>query len=110
MKKIFISIVMTILLQGCYILKLRHDLSIRQEINEKILIQILSEDFDSIKNEYKQSVYTKFQNEELSEPSNYKDSADIVERIEMLEDHLDYNPSKEWIRNVLSSAKVNLGM
>ena len=110
MKKIFIPIVITILLQGSYILKLRHDLGIRKEINKKILMQILTEKFDNVKNEYKQLAYTNLQNEELSEPSGYKDSADIIERIEMLEDHLDYNPSKEWIRDVLSSAKINLGM
>ena len=78
-------------------------------INEEIVMDVLNKTFDNIDNKQKQTVYVELQNDELSEPSNYKDSINIIERIEMLEMHLDYNPSKKWIKDVLSSAKINLG-
>jgi hypothetical protein len=89
MKKIFVPIILIIVLQSYYILKLRHDLS--------------------IKTQYKEFEYTKLPNDELPEPGNCED---IVTRIEMLKNHLElgYNPSKTWIIDVLTSAKINLGM
>jgi hypothetical protein len=109
MKKILIPAVALLVLQGSYILKLRHDLSIRKMINEEIVMDVLNKTFDNIDNKDKQTVYVELQNDELSEPINYKDSINIIERIEMLEMHLDYNPSKKWIKDVLSSAKIKLG-
>ena len=78
-------------------------------INEEIVMDVLNKTFDNIDNKNKQTVYVELQNDELSEPSNYKDDINIIERIEMLEMHLDYNPSKQWIKDVLSSAKIKLG-
>jgi hypothetical protein len=109
MKKILITAAVLLVLQGSYILKLRHDLSIRKMINEEIVMDVLNKTFDNIENKDKQTVYVELQNDELSEPSNYKDDINIIERIEMLEMHLDYNPSKQWIKDVLSSAKIKLG-
>jgi hypothetical protein len=56
-------------------------------------------------------IQTVYQNDDkpLDEPDCLNDS-DVVERIEMLEMHLDYNPSKKWIKDVLSSAKNELEM
>jgi hypothetical protein len=105
MKKILIPAIAIVLLQGSYILKLRHDLNIRKTINEEIIMDVLNKTFDNIENKDKQTVYVELQNDELSEPSNYKDDINIIERIEMLEMHLDYNPSKKWIKDVLSSVK-----
>lgn len=106
MKKILaISAVVIILLQGFYILKLKHDLDIRKAINEQMIMQVLDKTFATFeytKNEDNQIAYS-----ELPEPS-YEDNANIVERIEMLEMHLDYNPSKKWIKDVLHDAKNKL--
>jgi len=99
MKKILIPAAIIILLQGFYILKLRHDLDTRKKINEETILQAVRV-FNYVK--YEGSP------DELPEPSNYTDNTDIVERIEMLEMHLDYNPSKKWIKNVLHNAKDKL--
>jgi hypothetical protein len=100
MKKILIPTAIIILLQGCYILKLRHDLDTRKKINEETILQAVRV-FDYVKHE-------ETPDDELPEPSNYTDNPNIVERINMLEMHIDYNPSKKWIKDVLSQAKNKL--
>jgi hypothetical protein len=105
MKKILIpAAAIILLLQGLYILKLRHDLDVRRKIDEQTILQVLNRTFD------RTFEYTKNEevrpNDELPEPSG--DDDDIVKRIEMLEMHLDYNPSKKWIKNVLHEAKEQL--
>jgi uncharacterized protein YqeY len=101
MKKILIPVGIIILLQGCYILKLRHDLDIRKKINEETILQVLDRKYT--KNEDDQTEY-----QTLDEPDCLNDNTDIAERIEMLEMHLDYNPSKKWIKDVLNQAKNKL--
>ena len=105
MKKIIIPsviVVWVLIAQSCYILKLQNDLRIRKSINEETIMQVLDRKFEYTKNEDKQ-VYAELNYNELPEPSDCDE--DIVKRIEMLEMHLDYNPSKKWIKDVLSSAK-----
>jgi hypothetical protein len=99
MKKILIPAAIIILLQGCYILKLRHDLDTRKKINEETILQAVRV-FDYVKHEEPP--------DELPEPSNYTDNPNIVERIDMLEMHIDYHPSKKWIKDVLNQAKNKL--
>lgn len=101
MKKILIPSAIVILLQGFCILKLKHDLDIRKSINEKTIMQVLNKTFE----------YTKSQNYNVSYselPEPISDNANIIERIEMLEMHLDYNPSKKWIKDVLNDTKTEL--
>lgn len=43
-------------------------------------------------------------NSELVEPSESSYSTDSLERIDLLKQHLIFNPSKEWISNVLNCA------
>lgn len=43
----------------------------------------------------------------LDEPSESA-YADIFERIEMLRQHLPYQPSAEWIENVINSAEIEI--
>jgi hypothetical protein len=107
MKKILIaSAVVVILLQCCYILKLKHDLDIRKLINEKTIMQVLDRNFfEYTRNTERQTVYQ--DDQPLDEPDCLNDQSDVVERIEMLEMHLDYNPSKKWIKDVLHYAKIN---
>jgi hypothetical protein len=100
MKKILIPAAIIILLQGCYILKLRHDLDIRKKINEETILQVFNKSFEYVKHEETP--------DELPEPSNYTDNPNIVERIDMLEMHIDYHPSKKWIKDVLNQAKNKL--
>lgn len=101
MKKILIPAAIIILLQGCYILKLRHDLDIRKKINEQTITQVFNKTFEYVKNEEPDA-------EPLPEPSNLNDNTNVVERINMLEMHIDYNPSKKWIKDVLNQAKNKL--
>jgi hypothetical protein len=101
MKKILIPAFALLVLQGSYILKLRYDLDIRNKINEETILQA-ARIFDNVK-------YEQMPDDELPEPSHYTDSPNIIERINMLEMHLDYNPSKKWIKDVLNSAKIKLG-
>jgi hypothetical protein len=105
MKKTLIASAVVILLQGYYILKLRHDLDIRKSINEQTVMQVLNRTFDRTF-ECNESQDYKVSYSELPEPIN--EDANIVERIEMLEMHLDYNPSKKWIKDVLHDAKNKL--
>jgi hypothetical protein len=107
MKKILIPAVVLLVLQGSYILKLRDDLSIRKMINEEIIIQVLDRKFEYANNIDNQIEYQ--DNKPLDEPDCFNNNSNVIERIEMLEMHLDYNPSKKWIKDVLSSAKIKLG-
>ena len=70
-----------------------------------MIMQVLDRKFEYTKNE-EQTVHVELKDNELPEPSDYNEG--IVKRIEMLEMHLDYNPSKKWIKDVLSSAKNEL--
>jgi hypothetical protein len=102
MKKILIPAAIIILLQGCYILKLRHDLDIRKKINEETILQVFNKTFEYVKHEESP------EGEPLDEPDCLNDNSDIVERIDMLEMHIDYHPSKKWIKDVLNQAKNKL--
>jgi hypothetical protein len=99
--------VVVITLQGYYILKLKHDLSIRKLVNEQTIMQVLDRKFEYTSNTEIQTVY-KNDDKPLDEPDCFNDHSDIVERIEMLEMHLDYNPSKKWIKDVLHYAKTKV--
>ena len=110
MKKILIPsviVVCVLIVQGCYILKLKHDLGIRKLVNEKTIMQVLDRKFF----EYTSStVVTEAEkareyDKPLDEPDCFNEQSNTIERIEMLEMHLDYNPSKKWIKDVLGSAK-----
>jgi hypothetical protein len=107
MKKILIASVILLVVQGSYILKLRHDLNIRKAINEETIIQVLDRKFEYTNNRDNQIEYQ--DNKPLDEPDCLNNNSNVIERIEMLEMHLDYNPSKKWIKDVLNSAKINLG-
>jgi hypothetical protein len=103
MKRTLVPIVLiTILLQGLYILKLRQDLDTRRKINEQTVMDVLN----------RTSSYATYeapeQGDPLPEPDCLNDNSNVVERIEMLEMHLDYNPSRKWIRDVLLHAKEKL--
>jgi len=102
MKRILIAAVFLLVLQGSYILKIGHDLDTRKKINEEIILQAINKSFDYVKHEESP------EGEPLDEPDCLNNNSDIVERINMLEMHLDYNPSKKWIKDVLSIAKINL--
>lgn len=107
MKKIIIPsviVVCVLMAQSYYILKLKNDLDIRKSINEQTIMQVLDRKFEYTKGTESQTVY----NETLDEPDCLNDQSDVVERIEMLEMHLDYNPSKKWIKDVLKYAKTKL--
>jgi hypothetical protein len=108
MKKILVaSAVVVILLQGFYILKLRHDLDIRKLVNEQTILQVLDRKFfEYTSNTEIQTAYQ--YDDKLDEPDCLNEHSDVVERIEMLEMHLDYNPSKKWIKDVLRDAKNKL--
>jgi hypothetical protein len=84
-------------------LKIRQDLDTRKKINEETILQVLDRKFEYTKNEDDQTEY-----QPLDEPDCLNDNTDVVERIEMLEMHLDYHPSKKWIKDVLSCAKNKL--
>ena len=109
MKKILIfAAAVVLLLQSFYILKLQHDLHTRKLINEQMILQVLDRKFfEYTSNTEIQTVY---QNDDipLDEPDCLNEHSDVVERIEMLEMHLDYNPSKKWIKDVLRDAKNKL--
>ena len=107
MKKIIIPsviVVYVLIAKGYYILKLKHDLDIRKSINEQTIMQVLDRKFEYTKKEDNQTAYS----EPLDEPDCLNDQSNTVERIEMLEMHLDYNPSKKWIKDVLNNAKSKL--
>lgn len=44
---------------------------------------------------------------ELSEPSEIE-YEDVVERIKMLRSHLEYQPSPQWINNVITAAELEI--
>ena len=96
--------VVAITLQGYFILKLKHDLDIRKLVNEQTIMQVLDRKFEHTSNIESQTAYQYEQ--PLDEPDCFNDHSEVVERIEMLEMHLDYNPSKKWIKNVLHYAKT----
>jgi hypothetical protein len=105
-KKIIIPsviVVWVLIAQGFYILKLKHDLGIRKLVNEETILQVLDRKFEYTKNEDNQAYQ-----QPLDEPDCLNEQSDTIERIEMLEMHLDYNPSKKWIKDVLSDAKNKL--
>jgi len=103
MKRTLVPIVLiTILLQGLYILKLRQDLDTRRKINEQTVMDVLNRTSSYATHEEPEQGY------QLDEPDCLNDDTDPVERIEMLEMHLDYNPSRKWIRDVLRHAKEKL--
>jgi hypothetical protein len=105
MKKIIIPsviVVWVLIAQGYYILKLKHDLDIRKKINEETILEVFNKSFDYVKHEESP------EGEPLEEPDCLNNNSDIVERINMLEMHLDYNPSKKWIKEVLNQAKNKL--
>jgi hypothetical protein len=106
MKKALIaSVFIIILLQSLYILKLKHDLSIRKLVNEKTIMQVLDRRFFEYTSNKETQVAYQY-DQPLDEPDCLNDQSDVVERIEMLEMHLDYNPSKKWIKDVLNYAKT----
>ena len=108
MKKILIpAAAIILLLQGLYILKLRHDLDVRRLVNEQTIMQVLDRKFEYTSNTEIQTAY-KNDDQPLDEPDCLDDHSEIVKRIEMLEMHLDYNPSKKWIKDVLHEAKEQL--
>jgi hypothetical protein len=110
MKKILIpAAAIILLLQGLYILKLRHDLDVRRKIDEQTILEVLNRAFDRTFEYTKNEVQTTYElPEPLDEPDCLDDHSEIVKRIEMLEMHLDYNPSKKWIKDVLHEAKEQL--
>jgi hypothetical protein len=110
MKKIIIPSVViawVLIAQGCYILKLQNDLNIRRAINAETILQVLDRRFFEYTSSTESQTVYKCDDKPLDEPDCFNDQSDIVERIEMLEMHLDYNPSKKWIKDVLNIAKIH---
>ena len=55
----------------------------------------------------REEMYTKLPTGTLPEPSG-TESADVLERIEMLKQHVPYQPSPEWILNVINVAETEI--
>lgn len=101
MKKFIFSVVGVLFVtQSIYTLKLMNELKVRKEITKQQIIDILGDP----KLTYTSNIEVKG----LTEPSNFNDSSDVVERIEMLESHLIYTPDIKWIKDVSEHAKKEI--
>lgn len=100
-KAIFFVVAALIFAQGVYILKLRDELNVRKNINKDQIIKILHDTNVS----YAYTKKIEDMENGLSEPSNMGDGTDILDRIDMLEQHAIYNPSSKWIKDVQEHAK-----
>lgn len=116
----FVILFVFVLAQGIYIFKLKNELNKKEysyswdfvynpDMDSIEKLDILAGHFGS---EWVKDVCSGAKNEiiflrntgTLQEPSDVRYS-DIVERIDMLSQHIDYQPSKNWIKEVCSSAK-----
>ena len=88
-----------VLVQGIYIIKLKNDLYISKQLNKDQILKVLEPNVSCS--------YSSYNTSDLSEPSDMN-GADILDRIDMLGQHLSYSPSIEWIREVSLSAKKEI--
>lgn len=83
-------------------LKLRAELKELKELKE--LAEINTKETTEHQKQYSSEITTIGT---LAEPSESA-YADIFERIEMLRQHLPYQPSAQWIENVINSAEIEI--
>lgn len=100
MKKLFALSIIIILFQSIVILKQQKE---QKTIQKERLFEILE------KIKLYETQYTN-QNETtikytVNEPPEFHNQ-NIIKRIKILNDHLDSNPSKNWIKNVLKEAEI----
>jgi len=83
---------------SAYALKIRGDLNSLKEIKAKEIVGMIND---------RQEMYTKLETATLPEPSG-TETSDVLERIEMLRQHIPYQPSPDWIREVITAAEMEI--
>lgn len=98
MKKIVALCVLVLAGLSLYTCKIRRELHTTREMKAMEILSLMGRPAES---------YTALETQALPEPQDTKDS-DILERIRMLKDHLVYNPSPEWIQEVISESEIEI--
>lgn len=106
MKKYILFFSAIFVIQTFYVLRLRSDINTYKNITQNHILEI----FDRTTSYTSYNEENILNNKGLEEPSNMNISTDIIERIDILDQHLSYNPSITWIKNVCDHAKKEINL
>jgi len=98
MKKIIVILTIAVFGLAAHSYNLKTQLETVKEVKFDEIIGVMNE---------REEMYTKLPTGSLPEPSG-TESADVLERIEMLKQHVPYQPSPEWILDVINVAETEI--
>ena len=101
MKKIVAFCVFALLCLSFYTHRISCDLQAAKKIKAMEIVGLMESRSRPVE------TYVRLETRMLPEPTDTK-GADVLERIRMLKEHLAYDPSPEWIREVVTESELEI--
>lgn len=102
MKKIVALCVLALVGLSLYTYKIGCELHATRQVKAEEIVGLMEQRVG-----LREETYVRLETRMLPEPTDTK-GADVLERIRMLKEHLAYDPSPKWIREVVTESELEI--